>query len=106
MSLDIELIEDNDLVFEANITHNLCEMAEELGLYLPLWRNKKSGVYCAGDLIVPLVVAINNMREDPAKYKAFDSPNGWGTYDDFLPWLEDLLVACKNYPCATIETSV
>lgn len=36
---------------------------------------------------------------------AYDSQNGWGTYDQFLPWLEQLLNACRENSDARIEVS-
>lgn len=34
-----------------------------------------------------------------------NSPNGWGTYKYFVPWLEKYLAACKEYPDAVVEVS-
>jgi hypothetical protein len=45
------------------------------------------------------------MTEDPDYYKQFDSPNGWGTYKDFLPWLIKLHHNLKLNPNSFIEAS-
>lgn len=45
------------------------------------------------------------MKKEPERFKKFGSPNGWGTYEHFLPWVESYLKACEEYPDATIEVS-
>ena len=112
MSLDIYLTENTcptcgrgDEVFAANITHNLTDMADEADLYGPLWRPEENGVTTAQDLIAPLETGIAAMRADPPRFNAHDSPNGWGTYKVFLPWLKNLLEACRENPTATVRVS-
>lgn len=39
------------------------------------------------------------------RFRAYDSPNGWGTYDNFVPWLEKYLAACEEYPDAEVRVS-
>lgn len=92
-------------LFDANITHNLGTMAKEAGIYEALWRPGEIGATKAADIIDVVFVGYNDMRLNPDKYKVFDSPNGWGTYDDFLPWIKDYLDALKKYPDAKIEVS-
>ena len=113
MSLDIELVENTcehcgryDVVYSANITHNLAGMAKEAGVYECLWHPERCGATRACHLIVPLTSAVLKMNADPDRFKAHDSPNGWGTYKNFLPWLEHLLAACHNRKDAEIEVSV
>ncbi len=102
MSLDIYL---KETVHEQNITHNLVPMAKEAGIYDILWRPEENYIWYAEQLIDPLTRAIANMEKYPKRFKAFDSGNEWGTYHDFLPWLRDLLEACKNHPEAKVEAS-
>lgn len=119
MSLDIDLynkktltcmcgfvheIEDTN-VFNANITHNLYNMAIEAGISDELWRPNEVGISTAKQLIEPLNKAIVDMENRPSHYKKFDASNGWGTYKDFLPWLKRLFDACKEYPNSIIEIS-
>lgn len=59
----------------------------------------------AEQLIEPLEKAIADMKARPEYYEQFNSPNGWGTYKDFVPWLEKYLAACKEYPDAVVEVS-
>jgi len=90
--------------FEANITHNLNNMADEAGIYKMLWRPEECNISTAKELINPLKDAIKMMKDDPRRFKRFDSENGWGIYDDFVPWLEELLEACKTYPEAQVKS--
>lgn len=112
MSLDIYLDSPlcphcgrKDQHYAANITHNLNTMADALGIYQCVWRPDQNGIKDARQLIEPLKKAIADMRSDPAKYKAFNAPNGWGMYDNFLPWLERLLQACETYPDDEVHVS-
>ncbi len=93
-------------VYDANITHNLGGMAEAAGLYEVLWfPENQPQPFTAGQLAVVLERGIADMKADPEKYRKHDAPNGWGIYDDFLPWLERLLVACKQYPNTFVRAS-
>lgn len=107
MSLDIYLEKQMlTTVYDANITHNLNTMAAEGGIYDLLWHPAESGIKLAGQLIEPLEFAIAAMKEDPARFKKHNSPNGWGMYEHFLPWLEKLPEACRENPDATVRASI
>jgi len=80
-------------------------MAEAVGIYKHLWRPEEIGIKVAGELIEPLRDGLKKLKEDPQKYKEYDSPNGWGTYKYFVPFVEDYLNACVEYPDALIEVS-
>jgi hypothetical protein len=112
MSLDVflEIRRDPDDVFAeevfyANITHNLNRMAMEAGIYKALWRPEEVGFTHARDLIEPLTHGLELLKSDPAKYKALDPDNGWGSYDGCVPWIEKYLKACRDYPDATVAVS-
>lgn len=96
--------QQNDL-FNANITHNLGSMADALGIYYLVWRPEEIGIKKASELIFPLTLAIDNMRRRPEIYRKFDDAAGWGTYDQFLPWLETYRTACQKYPDAFVRVS-
>lgn len=106
MSLDVYLIANRPTeVFSANITHNLTQMAHEAGIYKACWRPHEIGITKAGQLIEPLRAAISQMKADPDRFREFDSRNGWGTYENFLPWLERYLAACEENPDALVSVS-
>ena len=112
MSLDISLCRNkcphcgrSDEGYSANITHNLNKMADEAGIYGILWRPEENGIEKAAQLIEPLRKAIAEMKADPPRFEKHNSPNGWGLYENFVPWLERLLVACEEYPEAAVHAS-
>ena len=102
MSLDISLVEE---VHSQNITHNLGPMAEKAGIYGALWRPEET-VSSAKELAEKLKPAIADMKARPEFYKQFDSPNGWGLYEHFVPWLDELYLACLENPDAKVCASV
>ena len=109
MSLDFDLqyeIDGNEVgVFDINITHNLGKMADEAGVYYALWRPDERDWKIAKDIIPILEDGLTKLKENPEHYKKFDAENGWGTYEHFVPFVEDVLRACKQYPSAIIRIS-
>lgn len=138
MSLDVSLIrkfhvsydngktleEKEEELFDANITHNLVEMADKAGIYEACWRPyrlnanyKKTDNYNkemefedsvetkAKDILPLLEKGYADLKARPEYFKQFDSPNGWGLYDHFLPWVKNYMDACKKYPDAYIYVS-
>ena len=105
MSLDIDIKYMDEVTHWQNITHNLAEMADEAGIYNILWRPEENDIKVAAQLIFPLNDAINAMKENPARFSAHNADNGWGTYKDFLPWLEELLAVCIEHPDGKVSAS-
>ena len=113
MGLDLDLYVEVDTggkelyyveLWSKNITHNLGTMASHLGIYVILWRPAEE--QRAKDMIAPLENAIDLMKKMPDVYKVYEPANKWGTLENFLPWLEDLLEACKIHPEAKVRASV
>ncbi|CAG5067933.1 hypothetical protein DYBT9623_00661 [Dyadobacter sp. CECT 9623] len=100
MGLHISLTFKNELVFTKSTTHNNRHKAQEVGLYELLWYGNEHGFSKASQLIEPLSQGIETLLTEPDKFQSMDSPNGWGLYEYFLPYLQDLLRACKEYPDA------
>lgn len=106
MSLDVYLDDPDDgYAFSANITHNLGRMAEAAGIYKHLWRPEELGITKASELIAPVTTGLIDMAALPSYYRQFSSSNGWGLYENFLPWVAKYLQACIEHPNATIEVS-
>ena len=99
------LIQTGEYVFNANITHNLTKMAKAAGIYYTCWRPEEIGAKRASDIIELLEKGYKRLKENPQHYKKFNSPNGWGMYKHFLPWVKEYLEACKKYPNAEISVS-
>jgi hypothetical protein len=112
MSLDVYLSPNKcphcgraDEGFSQNITHNLNKMADEAGIYGVVWCPEENGITTARQLIEPLRKAIADMKADPERFKKHNASNGWGLYENFLPWLEKYLQACEEMPDAAVSVS-
>ena len=98
--------EESDPIFSLNITHNLRTMAIEAGIYEHLWRPEEIGIERASQLVGPLREGLELLRSDPARFEAFNSPNGWGMYEHFVPFVAEYLAACEAFPDALVSVSV
>jgi hypothetical protein len=107
MSLDVTLytmVDGNKVdIYSANITHNLNEMADVAGIYDHLWRPDEIGITTAKELIEPLKAGLKKLKRSPAKYKKYNSSNGWGLYENFVPFVEKYLEHCEKFPSALVE---
>ena len=97
--------EEDEYVYDANITHNLGDMARKAGIYEALWRPEEINAVKAGEIIELLEDGLESLKKGPEYYETFNSPNEWGMYKNFVPFVEKYLDACKEYPSATIEVS-
>jgi hypothetical protein len=106
MSLDVMLTEVKECeIFSQNITHNLGAMAEEAGIYKHLWIPEEIGITTAIDLIQPLKEGVALMKKEPERFKKFNASNGWGMYEDFVPWIERYIEACELNPGSKVSVS-
>ena len=96
---------DEDFVYTSNITHNLVEMASDSGLYKWIWRPEEIGVTRAAELIQPLREGLVLLTGDPGRFKYFNPPNGWGTYEGLCVFVKSYLAACECWPEAEISVS-
>lgn len=116
---------EEEVIYDSNITHNLTGMAEAAGIYDALWRPYKlvggyniseedrdaewdfednTNVF-AKDISPILEAGVKKLNLDPKYYKTFDSSNGWGVYENFVPFVEKYLEKCKEYPDAIVRVS-
>jgi hypothetical protein len=110
MSLDVYLNDptatyETDSLYWANITHNLGEMADKAGIYKALWRPEEIGAKYAKDIIEIVEKGLADLKARPEYFEQFNSPNGWGMYKHFVPFVEKYLEALKEYPDAEIYIS-
>lgn len=106
MSLDVYLTEVRPTeVYSANITHNLTAMAREASIYLALWRPEEIGLTRAHQLIEPLTAGLALLKSDRERFEKFNSDNGWGLYEHFVPFVENYLAACVENPNADVSVS-
>jgi hypothetical protein len=100
--LDPESKYEPSVLYRANITHNLTDMAQEAGLYKPLWRPDEINKNYANEIQEDVERGLNELLNNPEYFKRFNSSNGWGIYKHFVPFVENYLEAIKNYPEAEI----
>ena len=119
MSLDVSLyrklylsydegktyVEKEEYVYDANITHNLGEMADKAGIYYTLWRPEEIEKIKAKDIIELLEKGLADLKARPEYFEQFNSDNGWGLYENFVPFVEKYLEACKEFPETDIVVS-
>lgn len=110
MSLDIYLKDptstyETEELYWANITHNLGRMAKEAGIYMALWRPEEIEAKYAEDIIEIVEKGLNDLIARPEHFEQFNSPNGWGTYNNFVPFVAKYLEALKKYPKSKIYSS-
>ncbi len=118
-----EPIKETEILFDANVTHNLGDMAEEAGIYKALWRPyqlkenynipewdnvsefnfEEENIVIASELIPVIEKGLKDLKDRPEHFMQFDSPNGWGLYRNFVPFVEKYLEALKKYPKAKVE---
>ena len=104
MSLDFSLRDkDGVTLYSRNITHNLGTMAKEAGIYECLWRPEEHGITRACNVIAPLAAGVALLATEKARFEAFNSPNGWGMWEHFLPFCCDVLQACRDHPDALVD---
>jgi len=139
MSLDVDLIKEKwvsydkgkthtieyENIYNANITHNLAEMAGRAGIYEALWRPHRlkpdynipekdydaewefedNSTTFAKDIIPLLERGLADLKSRPEYFEQFNSSNGWGTYKHFVPFVEEYLNACKKHPDSIVKVS-
>jgi cobalamin biosynthesis protein CbiD len=110
MSLDVYLFEIVGIreprespLYSENITHNLAAMAKEAGCVDEVWSPEEKGITHAEQMIPVLENAIVKMALNRKQMEEHDAPNGWGTYENLLLFLQNYLAACKENPQALIR---
>lgn len=103
--VEVVLPDDDEWVFNYNITHNLNVMAEAAGIYQHLWRPEELGITKAWQLIQPLREGLALLEAKPGTFKAFNPVNGWGSYEGLVKFVRAYLEACEQWPEAEIGVS-
>jgi len=104
MRLDVYLNKDKETIYTSNITHNLTGMAEEAGIYKHLWRPEELHIKKASELIDPLIEGLSKMLREPERFRKFNAPNGCGSYEDFIQFVQEYIIACADNPNSEVET--
>lgn len=106
MSLDFYLTANRPVeVYSNNITHNLGEMADFVGLYKVLWRPDEIGITHAAQAIPLLEAGIQKLIDEKEEACKLNPSNGWGNYYGLLKFAQETLMACKADPDAEVRVS-
>jgi hypothetical protein len=97
--------EEQEMLYDDNITHNLCEMADKAGIYKALCKPEEIGAKYAKDIIEVVEKGLADLKARPEYFEQFNSPNEWGMYKHFVPFVSDYLDALKENPDAEIHIS-
>jgi hypothetical protein len=89
-------------VVDKYITHSLSGMWKEAGIYDALYG---SGDKTAKEVLPVLKEGLAKMKADPERFKKFNAPNGWGTYSQAVPWLEELIMEFEECPDGVVWVS-
>lgn len=103
MSLDLDLIAETCICcghtpepISFNITYNLGCMWREIYPYhekmIPI-----EGM-TAQESLEMLQRAYDELKLNPEKFEAMNPANGWGSYEDFLYFIDDLIDTAKEFP--------
>ena len=86
-----------------NITHNVAGMWQKAGVYSALYES--DGLTITPEYIAVIEQGVAAMERDFDEYRKLDTPNGWGTAIQALPWLKEWLEACRRNVGAQIHVS-
>lgn len=82
-----------------NHTSNTGEMIEKAcGLRPSAWDGKK----CT-EMVEILKDAIYEIQSKPDEYRKYESPNGWGTMNSTVAFLEEVRENCVEFPTAVLD---
>jgi hypothetical protein len=70
-----------------------------------LWRPDEIGITKASELIIPLAHGLHRLVTDKARFVAMNPENGWGSYDSLVAFIREYILACLEYPDATVSVS-
>lgn len=81
-----------------NLTYNLTPMLGAAGM--PPW-GELVGLSCSEAGPIWYRVA-QELQADPDRFRIYNPPNGWGSYEDALEVISALAVACMRFPSAVV----
>ena len=115
---------EDEEVYSGGTTHNLTEMEDKAGIYEAIWRpyrlrNDYPGfddndykseyeweskqIITGQEIVDTLEKGLIKLKSDRKYFEQFNSSNGWGMYEHFVPFIESYLNACKEYPGAIVQ---
>ena len=84
-----------------NITYNVSRMVLEACGVTYRWFD---GMECAKALPI-LHFAWRNLKRNPPHFRRFEPDNGWGTYEQFMPYMTRFYAMARLHPTGIIRVS-
>lgn len=89
-------------IWSFNITHNLSQMWTWAGCYDALYESYDKR---ASEILPILKAALKKLKAHPEEAKRFSASNGWGTYEQAVPWLERVIATMTRHPDTIVGLS-
>lgn len=70
-----------------------------------LWRPDENGITHARQIIEPLATGVALLATQKRRFEEFNSLNGYGMWEHFVPFCMSYLQACRDYPDALVQVS-
>lgn len=107
MSYDIDVTVDHGdgyttTVYDGEITFNVRTMLVEAGLPDSL---RSLDSLTAAEAQDQVYEAWKELRTRPSHYRPLQASNGWGTYDQLVPWIKELYIALRTHPRGVVHVS-
>ena len=84
-----------------NHTSNTSAKIKEVcGSYPSEWDGKK-----CSEMLPVITQGCDRLRSHSQEYRQFEASNGWGTVETTLKFLNDIRLACEEFPTAVLEVS-
>jgi hypothetical protein len=75
-----------------NLTFNLSKMMTAANVHPDILKGK------TGKEIIPILrKAWSELIKDPDKFKRYNPPNGWGSYEGLLTWLKETVETAEEH---------
>jgi len=106
VSYDIDITVDHEDGYSSgfevgNMTYNVSTMVKEACGVTFSWFD---GMTCKQALPI-LYFCWRNLRRNPSHFRRFEAPNGWGTYEQFMPYMTRFYVMARLHPKGIIRVS-
>lgn len=95
----VEVMDDEAV--RLNYTHNVSDMWRKAGCYEALYRSE--GVK-ASILLPTLRQSLAHMQDNPKEYLPLNPPNGWGSYEGAMKFLERVIAVLARHPNALVRS--
>jgi len=108
MSLDFYIVDEGKSsgieieLFSKNITHNVSPMWRKTEIFDELYESHGKQ---PKEIVYKLEQGLLMMQIHSEDFKLLNPKNGWGSYENAIKFLSEVIEACKLYPEAKVRIS-